>query len=247
MSFSDHFSANSDNYARHRPRYPDALFAWLAEIAPAREHAVDLATGSGQAATGLATHFARVSAFDASAAQVAAAEARPNIRYGVAPAEDTPVPDASVDLLTVAQAMHWFDLGRFQADVRRQLRPGGVLAVWTYNLLTISPEVDRLVHRLYHEDLGRYWPAERRHVEDGYATLPFPFPLQAAPAFAMEAEWDVQHLLGYLRSWSAWQRCLAEGHQDPLDGLKAPLREAFGAGERRVTWPLTLKVGRAPV
>ena len=113
MSWKDHFSHASDDYRRWRPGYPDELFAWLAAMAPSRAVAWDCATGSGQAAGGLAAHFARVVATDASAAQVAEAEAFGRVEYRVAPAEDSGLPDASVDLVTVAQALHWFEFERF--------------------------------------------------------------------------------------------------------------------------------------
>lgn len=243
MTFRDHFSADSAGYARHRPRYPDALFAWLAAQAPAREHSVDIATGSGQAAAGLAAHFARVSAFDASAAQLRHAEARDNLHYAVATAEAIPLPDAGADLVTVAQALHWLDLEGFYPECRRVLKPGGVLACWTYDLLQVTPAVDARVQHLYRDVLGRWWPYERRHVEDGYARLPFPFRRLAAPAFAMEADWTCEHLLGYLRTWSAWQAYTAAGHPDPVNAIADALRDDFGPGERRVHWPLSLLAG----
>lgn len=244
MTFRDHFSDASADYARYRPRYPGALIAWLAAAAPGRAHAVDVATGNGQAATALAGHFDRVSAFDASAAQIAGAEPAAGVRYAVAPAEALPLPDASADCLTVAQALHWFDLPRFYAEARRVLRPGGLLAVWTYNRLTLDPAVDAVIEHLYSGLLGPDWPAERQLVESGYRELPFPCQEVPVPAMAMTADWTVNDLLGYLGTWSATRRYRTRTGQDPLALVDAELRTAFGQGRRTVHWPLAVRAGR---
>lgn len=243
MPFADHFSANSAHYARHRPTYPDELFAWLATLTPARIHAVDVATGNGQAAVALANHFGQISAFDASAAQISVATAHPHVNYAIAPAENLPLNNHSADLLTVAQALHWFAHDAFYAETRRVLKPDGVIACWTYNLLTVTPEIDALVMSLYRDVLGYFWPAERYHVETDYVHLPFPFVRCAAPHFAMEARWNCDHLLGYLRTWSAWKAFIEAGNPDPVNEIEPALRHAFGPGERRVQWPLTVLVG----
>ena len=174
-SFKDHFSAHASAYARYRPRYPEALFAYLASLCPAHDLAWDCATGNGQAARSLTEHFARVVATDASADQLAHAAPHEQITYHVAPAAQSPLASHSADLVTVAQALHWLDLDAFYAEVRRVLKPGGVLAVWTYGLLRINPAVDAVIQRLYTDIVGAYWPPERRHVEDGYRALAFPF------------------------------------------------------------------------
>lgn len=245
MSFQDHFSAGSAGYARHRPRYPAALFDWLAAAAPARHHALDIATGSGQAAQDLADRFSWVTGFDASEAQLAQAPRLPNLRYEVARAEAIPLPDRCADAIVVAQALHWFDLDRFYAEARRVLRPGGLLVAWTYNLLSVTPAVDALVHGLYHGALRDHWPPARRLVEDGYASLPFPFTPLQAPDCAMSASWDVEQLLGYLRTWSAVGACMAAGLPDPVAAIEAELRAAWGEGERPVQWPLAIRAGTA--
>ena len=248
QSFQDHFSGHAADYARFRPHYPPELFAWLAELAPASELAWDCATGNGQAAVALSAHFAEVVATDASAEQVAQAEAHAGVRYAVAPAEESGLPEGSVDLVTVAQALHWFDLGRFYAEVRRVLRPSGILAVWSYGLFECSPAVDVLVRRLYADIVGPYWPMERRLVEEGYRSLPYPFPELAPPAFAMEARWTLAQTAGYLNTWSAVQRYRKDRAEDPLDLIAAELTAAWGdpAAAQRLRWPLQLRVGRAP-
>ena len=207
-----------------------ALFAWLASVAPVRALAWDCAAGSGQASRDLAAHFLKqVIATDASAAQIAAAIPHPRVEYRVAPAEDSGLPEAAgSDPITVAQALHWFDLDRFYAEARRVLKPGGVLAVWTYGVLAVAGEaVDARVQTFYREAVGPYWSPERRHVESGYRTLPFPFAELQAPDFNMEASWTLPELLGYFRSWSATSRYLAERGHDPVVALAADLRR-FG-------------------
>lgn len=244
--FQTHFSALADTYARFRPGYPDALFEFLAELPPARTLVWDCATGSGQAATGLANHFDAVIATDASPEQIAAARSAPGVTYRVAPAEQSGLEDGSVDLVTVAQALHWFDLDAFYREVRRVLKPGGVLAVWSYNLLTVDGAVDAVIDRLYRDVLDPYWPPERIHVEQGYRDLPFPFPAVDAPDFAMETRWDLTQVLGYLNSWSATRRCNEATGRDVVGEIRPAMTEAWGApqAEHMVRWPLVLRIGR---
>lgn len=205
--FKDHFSGHAAAYAAARPDYPPELFAWLAARAPARDSAWDCATGNGQAAVALAGHFRRVLATDASAAQIVRAAPGPgNIDYRVAPAETPGIELESVDLVTVAQAVHWFDRPRFYAAARQALRPGGLIALWSYGLFTIDPPLDELIRHFYEHVVGAYWPPERKLIDEHYATLDFPFTEVPAPAFAMEQEWDAGQALAYLRTWSAVQR-----------------------------------------
>jgi len=245
---TDHFSVVAAEYARSRPTYPDALFAWLAVTAPARALAWDVGAGSGQASVALAAHFDRVVATDLSAEQIGAAEPHPRIAYHVAPAEHSGFEAASVDLVAVAQALHWFDLAPFYAEVRRVAKPGGLVAAWTYGILAVEgQQVDRIVDRYYHVTAGPHWPAERRHVENGYAELEFPFTRVPAPAFAIERDWTLGQLLGYVRSWSATARLQRASGSDPVPALEAELAPAWGdpAVRRRITWPITLHAGRA--
>lgn len=242
-----HFAPIAAGYAEFRPRYPAALFAWLASQAPARDVAWEPAAGSGQATTGLAAHFGRVVATDASAAQVARAPSLPNVTWGVEPAEASGLPDASVSLVAVAQAVHWLDHARFWPEARRVLRPGGVVAVWTYALFgTGDPAVDAVIDRFAGETLRPWWPPERRLVDDGLRSLAFPFEELPAPALVMEASWDVAHVMGYLRTWSAVTRWRAAGGGDPVAELAPALLAAWGSADatRRVTWPLALRAGR---
>jgi SAM-dependent methyltransferase len=241
--FKDHFSNQAADYAKFRPRYPKELFRWLGAIALSDELAWDCATGSGQAAVELAEVFKRVVATDASERQVANAERHPGVEYRVATAEATGLESQEVDLITVAQALHWFDLVRFYAEVRRVLKPGGVIAGWAYRLATASPSIDAVVNQYYSNVVGPYWPAERVLVEK-FEELPFPFAMVETPQFEMVAEWSVEQALGYLRTWSATQRFMAAEKRDPLEQVEDELRTTWGAERRRVSWPLTVKVGR---
>jgi SAM-dependent methyltransferase len=245
MSFKDHFSRQSDGYARYRPRYPAALFADLANAAPSTELAWDCATGSGQAAVALAEHFASVAASDASPAQLARAQPHPRVAYLAATSEQVPLADECVDLTVVAQALHWFDLDAFYAEVRRVLRPGGLIAALTYGLHRISPPVDAIVDRLYTDIVGPYWPEERRHIDAGYASLPFPFEPVTLGSYAMTANWSLSQLLGYLRTWSAVQRYIGARGKDPVAVIEPEIQSAWDAQpEQQVVWPLIVRCGR---
>ncbi len=245
-AFKDHFSTATPAYAAYRPGYPSALFAWLAGCCAVRERAWDCATGSGQAATGLARHFRQVIATDASAAQIASAQACPGVEYRVAPAEASGLGTAEVDLVTVAQAAHWFDLPAFYVEARRVLKPGGVLVLWCYERLGIQPELDALIAGFYDGLLGEYWPPERRLVEAGYRTLDFPFGKIPPPVFDMTAEWNLDQLLGYFSTWSALKRYREATGSDPLPALRETLAEVWGAPERPkpIKWPLSVRAGR---
>lgn len=246
--FKDHFSALARDYARFRPRYPATLFADLAAVAPGRALAWDCATGNGQAAAGLAAWFDAVVATDASAEQIAAASGPANVRFEVVPAEASGLPAASVDLVLVAQAAHWFDLPAFYAEAARVLRPGGVLALLTYSGVRIDAALDPLLREFHQVTVGPYWPPERAHVEKDYRDLPFPWPEIPFPAQEMTAAWTLDQLLGYLGTWSATRACREATGQDPLPALRAALAPLWGApgAARTVRWPLPIRIGRRP-
>lgn len=247
--FHDHFSGVAAKYADYRPHYPAELFAWLASQVPeaGRAAAWDCATGNGQAAEGLARHFAWVTATDASAEQIASAAPRERVAYKVAPAEDSGLAAESVALVTVAQALHWFPLDRFYREADRVLRPGGVLAVWTYGTNAVEGDaVNEAVQAFYGGTLDADWPPQRRLVESGYRTLTFPFQEMEAPVFAMRTEWTLDQLLGYFSTWSAVSRYINRTGQNPLPALRETLLPLWGEAEapRTVTWPLAMRVSR---
>jgi len=245
VSFKDHFSKQAADYAKFRPRYPQELFDHLGKIAPSRQLAWDCGTGNGQAAVGIASVFDHVIATDASEKQIANAQPHERVEYRVAPAEDSGIESGTLDLIMVAQALHWFDLPRFYQEVSRVLKNNGVLAASAYKFFHITPEIDQLVnHRYYDKIVGPFWPSERVLVED-FEKLPFPFSEVQMASFEMTAQWDMEQLVGYLRSWSATQRFIAANNRDPLEKIADQLRAAWGDAKqtRRVIWPLTLRVG----
>lgn len=244
MSFKDHFSKQAADYAKFRPRYPHELFVYLGSIAPSPQVAWDCGTGSGQAAIGLTSVFDRVIATDASENQIANAQPHDRVEYGIAPAENSGLDSETIDLIMVAQALHWFDLDLFYTEVRRVLKPCGVLAASAYNLLHIAPAMDEVVNRYYHEVVGPYWPPERKLVEQ-FADLPFPFHEIRSPKFKMTVHWNLDHLIGYLRTWSSTQRFIAAKGDDPLEQVTDELYRAWGTPEqtRKVIWPLTVRIG----
>ncbi len=245
-AFRDHFARQAARYAHARPDYPAALFDALAAAAPGRALAWDCGTGSGQAAGPLATRFARVVATDASRAQLAHARPAPGVHYVAARAEACPLAAGAADLVAVAQALHWFDLADFYAEARRVLRPGGVLAAWSYGDARLAhPPADALLRAYDAEVVGPDWPPERAHVRGGYRELPFPFARArvAAPA-EITREWTADELLAYVATWSATVRCAERTGRDPLAALAGPLRAALGGTATTVRWPLRLLAGR---
>ncbi|HEX3817147.1 MAG TPA: class I SAM-dependent methyltransferase [Chthoniobacterales bacterium] len=247
MSFKDHFSKQAADYAKFRPRYPRALFEFVAAQSPNNECAVDVATGNGQAAVALAEFFRRVIALDASGEQIASAQPNERVNYRVAPAEATGLASQSCAALTVAQALHWFHLEKFFCEARRVLQPRGIVAVWTYNELRISPEIDEIVRRFHDQVVGRFWPPERRMVGRGYLALSFPFEEIETPPFEISVLWSLGHLLGYLRTWSATQRFIQANERDPVSEIQDELAARWGDAktERLASWPLTTRIGRA--
>jgi SAM-dependent methyltransferase len=245
-SFKDHFSQQSAGYSRYRPGYPPELIQWVASRAPAATLAVDCATGNGQAAVALAEHFERVLAVDGSRAQLERAQPHPRVRYECAMAEALPVPDQSVALVAAAQAVHWFDFERFYAECRRVLQPGGVIAVWTYEKFRAGVAIDAVLDRFYYDVIGPYWPAERRYVDEAYASLPFPWAEEHAPAFGLVTDWILEQALGYIDTWSAVQRYRqAHSGEDPLAALQQGLATVWPAGGTvRLNWPVHLRLGR---
>jgi SAM-dependent methyltransferase len=248
--FKDLFSKQSKEYAASRPSYPRALFDFLAGLVQKRELAWDCATGNGQAAAFLGEYFDRVIASDASARQIENARAGKNVHFAVFHAEKADIKDGSVDLVTVAQALHWFRFDDFYREVRRVSRRGGVIAAWAYGHHSIGPEVDRVTQAFYKDVVGRYWPAEVKYVENKYEDIPFPFAqISGTPDFQIDLEWSLRDLVGYFYTWSSVQKYIEENRSDPVEKLLYPgLKEAWsrdGTSERKkVTWPIYLKAGR---
>jgi SAM-dependent methyltransferase len=246
MSFKDHFSRQSAAYSRYRPAYPERLIEHVAAQAPGRGVAVDCATGNGQAAVALATHFDAVLALDGSASQLSRASPHPRVHYAAALAERLPLRDGSVELVAAAQAAHWFDFERFHAECRRVLVPGGVVAVWTYEKFRVNDAVDAVIDDFYVNVVGGDWPPERHYVEQGYRTLPFPWRELPAPAFVLETDWELGQVMGYLATWSSVQRYKERTGADPLPALEPRLAALWPRSVAlRLRWPIHLRIGRA--
>jgi SAM-dependent methyltransferase len=240
------FSPLAERYARARPSYPDELYAWLAEQVDRRELAWDCATGNGQAASGLARHFARVVATDTSEEQLRHAARHPRIEYRRAPAERSGLADAAVDLATVAAALHWFDHAAFAAELRRVIRPRGVFAAWSYHAGRVDPPFDELFRRLYWDLVRPYFAAGARHVDEGYETIDLPGEPVAAPTFHVRVEWTRRQLLEYVETWSAVAGFTAARGFHPAREVASELDRLYPDPDRAlpVSMPLILRVRR---
>ena len=240
----DYFSNHASDYARYRPTYPDELFDYLYEQVPNHDTAWDCATGNGQIAVRLAERFAYVYATDLSEQQLAQAPQQPNIIYQVATAEDASFDNQRFDIVTVGQAIHWFDFDRFYEVVGETLGNDGLLAVIGYGLHTVSPSVDRIAYQFYEDILGNYWDPARRYIEEGYRTIPFPFAEVIAPNFEQSLVWSYADYVGYLNTWSAVKHYLRQNARNPIDLIEAELKQAWGDERRTVRFPIILRVGR---
>lgn len=243
--FKDHFSRQSVDYKRFRPSYPPELYSYLSDICGGRVLAWDCATGTGQAAQGLSPFFDHIVATDASEKQISQAQGADNISFRIATAEKTELETSSVDLIVVAQALHWFDHDAFYQEVKRVLKPGGILAVWTYDLLEINEKIDPIIHKLNDDIVGEYWPSERQLVRDKYQTIDFPFQEKAAPSFSMASSWTRDDLIGYLGTWSSVVRYRADKGRDPLQEIMPALSAAWGqhSDKKTIQWPLSFRIG----
>ncbi|MDI9238794.1 class I SAM-dependent methyltransferase [Lysobacter sp. LF1] len=246
--FKDHFSGIADAYAQARPEYPDALFDAIAAVVPATAHVWEPGCGSGQATRGLAARFAYVHATEPSAKQLAQHWAQPGterVTLAVEPGERTALPDASVQLVAVAQALHWFDRARFFAECTRVLVPGGVLAAWGYADF-VAPEGMVEAVEAFRARIDPYWPPERAQIDAHYAGYDWPFPALPAPSLWLEAEWSLAHFLRYLSSMSAVARCTVDTGEDPVARYTPALAAAWGDPDevRTIQWPLFLHLRR---
>ena len=255
----DRFSGHADLYAQHRIDYPTELYDFILSFEPNRQTAWDCATGNGQVANTLADLFEQVEATDISETQLILAVKKPNITYQISPAEQTPFADHTFDLITVAQALHWFNVNAFHEEVRRVAKPGAVIAEWGYGLVQISssilglegtgleksnPDLNAIMLDFYRNHIGPYWDPQRAYIDNAYATLPFPFADAQRATFTARRIWSLERFLNYLRTWSAVRQYIHENEEDPVIGLGVELAPLWGDGERAVLFPIFLRVGR---
>ena len=241
----DNFSKQSDLYSKFRPVYPQDLYDFIIGHLKEKQIAWDCGTGNGQAAQELSRYFEKVFATDISQKQIDNAYQANNIFYSVQPAEKTNFPDNSFDLITVSQALHWFQFDEFYSEVKRVAKPDAWIAVWMYGLLNISPEVDELVCvQFYKNTLGIYWDYERKFVDENYSTIPFPFREIQTPSFKIHYKWTLQELEGYLNTWSALQKFIAVNQFNPVDDIIQKIKPIIGNDKMNVVFPLHLRMGQ---
>lgn len=240
----DIFSKQADIYAKYRPNYPKDLFDFILSHVKNKQTAWDCGTGNGQTAKELAMHFENIFATDISQKQIDKAHSAPNIFYSVQPAEQTNFQGNTFDLITVSQALHWFRFDKFYNEVKRVAKSGAWIAVWTYTLLNISPEIDIIITDFYKNTLGQYWDKERKYVDEGYATIPFPFKEIKTPVFKMLFEWTLPELEGFLNTWSALQKFIAINEINPVKEVIEKIRPIMKAEKMNIVFPVHLRMGQ---
>lgn len=244
----DLFSRQASAYAKFRPTYPDSLLCYLSELARQHDTLWDCGTGNGQVALAMTRYFKHVIATDASPQQIQHAPAHPQINYSVVTAEESGLADASVDMITVAQALHWFDFESFNTEVKRILKPGGVIAVWCYqHFFSDNSALNQLANTFYNDITGPYWAKERQHVDQGYREIPFPYEEMNTPHFAIHRELSADALCDYYTTWSAINTALTETGENLIETWLRPRLDALLlAGQCQITWPIVLRVGYLP-
>jgi SAM-dependent methyltransferase len=242
----DRFSSHANQYAQFRPTYPPALYEFIYRHVQHFDVVWDAGTGNGQAAYDLSKKFKKVIATDISTRQIENAHQTENIFYSIA-SEKSIFDDSSFDLITVAQAAHWFNMEVFSEEIKRVLKPDGIIALWGYGLLRINPEMDSLIHHFYTQIIGSFWDKERRHIDEHYKNLYFPFQEIPTPAFAISVLWTLAELKGYLTTWSAVQKYITAHQHNPVENLISQIQPHWKKEQQAVNFPLFLKLGRIGV
>lgn len=239
----DNFSKDSDNYSRYRPDYPEELFRYIFSKVQNHDYAWDCATGNGQVALKLAEKFLKIDATDLSEAQIKQAMNKNNVNYSVQVAEHTNFKDNAFDLVTVGQALHWFDFDRFFNEVKRVLKPEGLFVAFGYGLNSVNEEIDSITRRFYFDIIGQYWDEERKYIDDQYSSIEFPFEKLEKRNFINILQWDVEHYLGYLNTWSAVKHFQGKNSFNPVNEIETELKDTWGSLVREVTFPIFLVSG----
>ncbi|WP_114791787.1 class I SAM-dependent methyltransferase [Niabella yanshanensis] len=245
MATKDNFSSQSDKYAKYRPTYPAAFFNYLNMLIINKQNAWDCGTGNGQVAYELAKNFDHVFATDISQSQIDNALQAGNINYSVQPSENTNFDNQLFDLVIVAQAIHWFNFDQFYKEVRRTAKPGALLCVLGYGRVQVSAPIDAVITDFYTNVIGKYWDQERRYIDEHYATIPFPFEEIPTPRFENRHQWSLEHLIGYLNTWSAVKHFTKQNGYNPVDQLESEIESNWGSeAEKEVVFPLLLRAGK---
>jgi ubiquinone/menaquinone biosynthesis C-methylase UbiE len=240
----DRFSNHAKQYAAFRPTYPQELYDFILNLVKEKNMAWDCGCGNGQVTSDLSQRFQKVIATDISEKQIANAIVKENIFYAVSAAEKTDFKDSTFDLITVGQALHWFDIPKFFDEVKRVGKPDGIVAVWGYGLLKINPEIDHVIGNFYTEVIGPYWDKERKLVDEHYSLVQFPFKEIPSPGFDFSFQWTQAELQGYLSTWSSVQKYISEHRINPVDALMNSIGSHWSGEEMKVTFPLFLRIGR---
>lgn len=246
MTFPDYFSQTAPEYARYRPQYPKAIFPFLSDLVEEHQIAWDCGTGNGQVAYELTDYFEKVYASDASEQQIKQARKRERLHYFVSLAESTPIEANSIDLITVAQAFHWFKADAFYKEVKRVLKPKGIIALWCYGFFNIPNASNSLNTALqqFYDAVEPFWAAERQLINTQYRTIPFPFTEIPAPNYAMTQEWSIDQLIGYLNTWSSTQKYIKTQGQENLLTLMETIAKNSSSSTMTVNFPLSFRIGR---
>ena len=245
MDFQDHFSKQSYKYSKYRPDYPNELIKFITDLCNEKDTALDVATGNGQAAMKIANTFNRIFALDASKNQILNSFKTGNIEYILAKAEKLPVKSNSINLICIAQTLHWFSFEDFFYEVKRVLKADGIIAAWCYNLMKVNSMIDKTIEKFYNDILGDYWPDRRKYIDNEYKTIPFPFNEIVCPPFEISKEWDLEHFLGYLRTWSAVQKYKEASDKDDVEQIFDELTALWENPSKKlkITWPVILRAG----
>ena len=240
----DNFSTQAKAYAQYRPYYPPEMISYIVSLVPYKDAALDIATGNGQVATALTPYFKEVYGTDISAKQLQNATPAPNLIYKEGSAEDTGFNNEQFNLITVAQAIHWFKFDAFYAEVKRILKPNGIFAVMGYGLFSTNPQTDVIINRFYKDIIGSYWDPERRYIDENYTTIPFPFKEIEAKKFTNHFTWAFEQLIGYLQTWSAVQHYIKQKGSNPVDLIYGELQSSWEKSDKQVMFPLLLRIGK---
>lgn len=243
----DNFSNQASEYSKFRPTYPPELIEHIVSFTEKRETALDIATGNGQVAQKLSEYFETVYATDISEKQLLHAKQVLNVIYKKLPAEKTDFQDQQFDLITVAQAVHWFDFDQFYPEIYRILKPTGIFAIIGYGLFKTNPNTDKILENFYYNIVGPFWDSERKYLDENYQTIPFPLEELETLKFENKFIWTYEQLIGYLETWSAVEHYKAHNNQNPLDLIRKDLKTSWETSKKEVTFPMILRLGKLKV